>query len=278
MTSSAPRRIASFIGAMILTLTTGTFGWASTTGVCPNTSAVTDSHTGSAAHSQLSATDPSPIVERSGSDWTTCLGSGGVWVYVVYQDGPVLANTCVSDFSTGRQALLSAGLELEDRSDSPGFICTMNGHPDHCVKGREFNGQYWAYWHSTNGRDWTYSKRGADSYRPQPGSIEGWCYNKPGEYRCDMPDMSTSEIASGTGTAVASGRAGNAGSPEANVTSAGNGNDTSESPAAAINHHGQNAADDTKHGNTPWGVVIVLGILVIVGVGYGRWSAHRGRR
>lgn len=141
MTSSAPRRIASFIGAMILTLTTGTFGWASTTGVCPNTSAVTDSHTGSAAHSQLSATDPSPIVERSGSDWTTCLGSGGVWVYVVYQDGPVLANTCVSDFSTGRQALLSAGLELEDRSDSPGFICTMNGHPDHCVKGREFNGQ-----------------------------------------------------------------------------------------------------------------------------------------
>ena len=145
MTSSAPRRIASFIGAMILTLTTGTFGWASTTGVCPNTSAVTDSHTGSAAHSQLSATDPSPIVERSGSDWTTCLGSGGVWVYVVYQDGPVLANTCVSDFSTGRQALLSAGLELEDRSDSPGFICTMNGHPDHCVKGREFNGQYWAY-------------------------------------------------------------------------------------------------------------------------------------
>ncbi|WP_446915551.1 hypothetical protein, partial [Klebsiella pneumoniae] len=89
--------------------------------------------------------------------------------------------------------------------------------------------------------------------------------NKPGEYRCDMPDMATSEIASGTGTAAASGRAGNAGSPEANVTSAGNGNDTSESPAAAVNDHGH----DTRHGNTPWGVVIVLGILVIVGVGYG---------
>ena len=271
MTSSAPRRIASFIGAMILTLTTGTFGWASTTGVCPNTSAVTDSHTGSAAHSQLSATDPSPIVERSGGDWTTCLGSGGVWVYVVYQDGPVLANTCVSDFSTGRQALLSAGLELEDRSDSPGFICTMNGHPDHCVKGREFNGQYWAYWHSTNGRDWTYSKRGADSYRPQPGSIEGWCYNKPGEYRCDMPDMTATETTLGAAT-TARGQAGSAGASGASATSPRN--SRSESPAAAVNDHGH----DTRHGNTPWGVVIVLGILVIVGVGYGRWSAHRGRR
>ena len=90
-----------------------------------------------------------------------------------------------------------------------------------------------------------------------------------------MPDMTATETTPGAAT-TARGQAGSAGASGASATSPRN--SRSESPAAVVNHHGQNAADDTKHGNTPWGVVIVLGILVIVGVGYGRWSAHRGRR
>ena len=86
-----------------------------------------------------------------------------------------------------------------------------------------------------------------------------------------MPDMTATETTLGAAT-TARGQAGSAGASGASATSPRN--SRSESPAAAVNDHGH----DTKHGNTPWGVVIVLGILVIVGVGYGRWSAHRGRR
>ena len=35
---------------------------------------------------------------------------------------------------------------------------------------------YWSYWHATRGGKWVYSSTGAGTYKPAPGSAQGWAF------------------------------------------------------------------------------------------------------
>ncbi|WP_130866033.1 hypothetical protein [Acidipropionibacterium timonense] len=267
-----------------------------------------------------------------------CLASGKVWMYVVYEDGPVLSNTCVSSFSTGTAALQSAGVSIDRRSDS--MICRLDGYPSVCLESSQFRGQYWTYFHSTDGVTWQYSTLGADSYHPRPGSIEGWCYNKPGVYRCTPGTLAVTRTttaprptATATSTAPRPGAATTRGTttratetraasngptrsqPTTGTFSATPGGQPSRhatpmSPASTPGRAGSASSSATPAASsdsstpsgsstptiesdagtaspapaapaggsgTPWGVVTVLGIIVLGGAGFGGWRAYRAR-
>lgn len=101
---------------------------------------------------------------------STC---SGVWVVVEDE------LSCATEFTTGEQALLSAGHNLEKKGS---MLCRIDGHPDRCVV--TFDG-YWSYWQSSRRADgsyepWKYANVGAASYQPRAGDAEGWAYG-PGE-------------------------------------------------------------------------------------------------
>ena len=130
---------------------------------------------------------PSPSAETGQAKAIDdCLNANNVWVFVITDDQKVLSNQCVNSPSTGADALKKAGITVGKNKSS--LICTMNNHPETCPK--TFNGQSWAYYHASGaGAAWDYSEKGADQYKPAPGSIEGWCYNKPKTKSCTPPKL-----------------------------------------------------------------------------------------
>lgn len=149
-----------------------------------------------------------------------CLDAGNVWVHVTYSDGSVLANTCATEFGTGEAALKSAGVDVA--KDAKGMICSLDKKPNPCPA--TFNGQYWNYYTSTDGKTFTYSQKAADQSKPAKGSIEAWCYNKATEKSCtpkpfsltaEVPDAASSATPSSSATPAASSQAGGSGSPTA---------------------------------------------------------------
>jgi hypothetical protein len=76
--------------------------------------------------------------------------------------------------ASGLAALTRAGFTYTFVPRQPGFICTIDHHPSKC------NGAptsaYWSYWHAKRHGKWTYSKLGAGSYKPKPGTDEGWAF------------------------------------------------------------------------------------------------------
>ena len=114
-----------------------------------------------------------------------CLSNAQVWLIVVDDSGTVLANQCVGNPGNGEQALADAGMRIEYGRSR--LICTIDSHPADCP--RQFNGQFWHYWHSLPGQGWAFSTVGAGSHHPPPGSVEGWCYNAPGQERCMLPTL-----------------------------------------------------------------------------------------
>lgn len=56
-----------------------------------------------------------------------------------------------------------------------GFVFTIDG----VGNTRPDNTHYWAYYHGGGG-SWTYSGSGAATYRPRPGTVEGWAYDDGG--------------------------------------------------------------------------------------------------
>lgn len=103
---------------------------------------------------------------------SACVGSGKVWV-VVERDTGRQQGGCAAKFSTGLEALASAGFTTTGSS----FITAIDGYPTTTLTDRA-----WSYWHATDPQKgtseisyrWSYSAAGAADYRPQPGSIEGW--------------------------------------------------------------------------------------------------------
>lgn len=99
-----------------------------------------------------------------------CLRAGLVWVHVEWESGS--KGGCATEFSTGLAALSSAGFAV---NQSGGFVNSIDGLPN--PKGVE---DWWSYWHKPVGADgsypqaWEFSDLGAGSYRPQPGTVEGW--------------------------------------------------------------------------------------------------------
>ena len=75
---------------------------------------------------------------------------------------------------TGLAALTGAGFTYTFVPKYPGFVCTIDKLPNPC------NGApataYWSYWHAKRGGKWVYSSSGAGTYKPAPGSVQGWAF------------------------------------------------------------------------------------------------------
>lgn len=117
------------------------------------------------------------------NDSGQCVSSGQVWLLVVDDTDQVLINECVGTPETGSEALAETGVAI-DRTNT-GLVCSIGGHPEQCP--RSFTGQFWNYHYAQPGQPWTYADQGPDQHHPQPGSIEGWCYNPPGTNSCTPP-------------------------------------------------------------------------------------------
>jgi hypothetical protein len=113
-----------------------------------------------------------------------CLGASEVWLLIRDEHGQVLRSECVGTPATGTAALSAA--DVETTQAPGGYLCTLAGHPRECPT--SYDGQYWQYSHaySPDG-PWHYSREGAGTSQPAPGSIEGWCYNTPDQDRCALP-------------------------------------------------------------------------------------------
>ena len=101
-----------------------------------------------------------------------CTGAGQVWLVVSTDEGEVLANQCVGEPENGAAALEAAGLAIARDSGSQ-FICQIDGYPAECSISSD---AYWNYYHAEPAGTWFYSQESADTYAPEGGWIEGWCY------------------------------------------------------------------------------------------------------
>ena len=75
---------------------------------------------------------------------------------------------------TGLQALKGAGFSYSFVPKIPGFVCRIDKLPNPC------NGApakaYWSYWHAKPHGTWVFANKGAGSYHPAPGSVQGWAF------------------------------------------------------------------------------------------------------
>lgn len=126
--------------------------------------------------------EPPPVAPGSNAVGS-CLAADQVWLLVMDTNGDVLANQCVGTPASGEEALARAGMQI--RFGSGRLICSLSGHPEKCPA--TFTGSYWNYHHGGAGKPYTYSKDGAATHRPEPGSIEAWCHNGAGEKSCTPP-------------------------------------------------------------------------------------------
>ncbi|MFJ5228908.1 hypothetical protein ACIQBJ_03315 [Kitasatospora sp. NPDC088391] len=104
--------------------------------------------------------------------------------------GPVL-RACGSTPTTGYQLLNQGGWKTTGtQHDGPGFICRI-GYSGY-QGGKQFPPPeqekcvltppattYWSYWHADPGQHtWSYSRLGAMSYHPLPGSVDAWVFGE----------------------------------------------------------------------------------------------------
>ena len=98
-----------------------------------------------------------------------CLRADNVWV-VVQDNDKTPQGACATSFSTGYDAMVSAGFDV----NGEGFVCQINGAPATC----SLDDAWWSYWHltpnATGWDSWEFSELGLSSYEPKPGTVEGW--------------------------------------------------------------------------------------------------------
>lgn len=134
--------------------------------------------------------------DPAGADTTTppasaetvgeCAAADEVWLHIETESGEVLRSECVGSPTTGRDALAEA--EVATTRATGGYFCTLAGHPHSCP--RRFSDAYWQYWHAGSVDDpWVFAERGADTRRPVPGGLEGWCYKPTDAERCTLPTL-----------------------------------------------------------------------------------------
>jgi hypothetical protein len=110
------------------------------------------------------------------ADAAACSGSTGVTVVVDFGSlgGGVQTGCAAGDPASGLAALTGAGHTYAFVPRFFGLVCQIDGRPNPC------NGApstaYWSYWHADRGGSWVYSKDGAGTYQPHPGTVEGWAF------------------------------------------------------------------------------------------------------
>lgn len=105
-----------------------------------------------------------------------CPDAGGVTVVVDFAGlgGGVAMRCAPGDPATGVAALTGAGFDWEYWVRQPGLVCRIDGLPDPCNGAPE--DAHWSYWHAERGGSWQFSTRGAGTYDPEPGTVEGWAF------------------------------------------------------------------------------------------------------
>jgi hypothetical protein len=121
------------------------------------------------------------------SGWTNgaCVGTSGITVVVdaTNAGGDVNVHCALGAQSTGWDALTNAGHVVSAVTNQPQAVCTIDGKP---AQGYPtcWATKYWSYWHAPNahaGATWTYSRTGSVTYKPAPGSVEGWRFTDVGK-------------------------------------------------------------------------------------------------
>ncbi|MDR1852771.1 MAG: hypothetical protein LBR21_09035 [Propionibacteriaceae bacterium] len=122
----------------------------------------------------------------------------GVWVVVDSGVGQASAG-CATEYSTGYEALKSAGFELEFNDE--GMLCRIGGQPEKCETSAE---SYWSYWFAPRdsqtcptgaSANWDYYQVGGDTSQPKVGQIEGWRLGDgKAEPRTDSTDLRCEKV------------------------------------------------------------------------------------
>ncbi len=119
----------------------------------------------------LAVGGPAPAAEAA-----ACSGSTGVTVVVDFGSlgGGVQTGCAAGNPRSGLAALVGAGHGYTFVPRFIGLVCQIDARPNPC------NGApstaYWSYWHASPGDPWSYSKDGAGTYHPEPGTVEGWAF------------------------------------------------------------------------------------------------------
>jgi len=98
-----------------------------------------------------------------------CMGSGGIYVYILYE-GSLVTQGC-STANTGYQRIK----QVTSVEQTGGFVCRIAGMPEKCIAPHSGMNVYWTYWWWRDGA-WTYANQGG-GYRGIPGTAEAWNYS-----------------------------------------------------------------------------------------------------
>ncbi len=175
-----------------------------------------------------------------------CPEGGGVTVVVDFGDlGPGTLIRCAAGTpANGIAALQEAGIEVAgSQKYGLAVACRINGRPGPDVEscaGMPSATAYWSYWHATAGGSWTSSQEGAQTAKPAAGGFEGWAFARPKSAN-DLPAPPRVPPVRQTGTAV---------------------------------------PDVSKAGEIdfPWGFVIGVAVLLVLGAAGVYLSSRRRRR
>jgi len=174
----------------------------------------------------------------------------GVWV-VVESDV-----RCATSFSTGMDALRSAGFEVQTEGE---FVCRIGGRPDTCT----MKAPYWSYWQAERDADgrygaWQYATTGPAGYHPVAGAAEGWSFGDS-KQPAGLPGQPSAAPASPTPDSPT---APPATTPPATPTAT-----PTTLPASA----------PSANAGTPVAALLTVGVLVAAGAGVAVLVLRRGR-
>jgi hypothetical protein len=196
----------------------------------------------------------------------------GVWVVVQSDedDAASASAKCATEYTTGVQALTSAGYALEQSSGMVTRIDALPTDSNYNTNG----GYYWSYWHTTVTSSgalgtWNYYSTGATQSAPTQGEAEGWLLTKSssatGPALTTISATESSSDTSSTPTASASASASASSSASTKTTTAAtktavadaakylaNNLPTEDDGASAINQTilGLSAAGDCSYAST----------------------------
>jgi hypothetical protein len=131
-----------------------------------------------------------PGAEAASADGP-CVGDTGVTVVVdaTKAGGGISVRCALGPQASGWDALQNSGHAITSVPQYPGTaVCTVDGRPSAGYP-TCWETNFWSYHHAPNtraGAAWTFSGVGAATYKPAPGSVEGWKYTSTAN-RSDAP-------------------------------------------------------------------------------------------